>query len=353
MIVEARVEGAHADVDAHLVVALAGAAVGDGGGAVLVRRLDQLLGDQRPADGRGQRVLVLVERVGHERRQAVVLGELLLGVDGHGGDGAGRLRALHDRRDVLDAAEVDEAGDDVVAVLLLEPRDEGRGVETAGVGEDDGAVGGAVALSVGLLTLDRSLRDGDGPGPARRSRPPALEDEGGVRAEWCLRARPLGDDRDSASSPAPCRSSSEDDEKVSSPASVPTTSVWLRLSIWRATVEAVPISQRTTTQLLGDRGGAREVAQHVARRLLGVLGPLARAEHVLGAPQVRAHLLQVELADVARDGRLRDLAAEGAERAHELALGGDLALLDDRLDEPLALGLAHRRALRSCASRLP
>src|SRR5450830_998973 len=35
--------------------------------------------------------------------------------------------------------------------------------------------------------------------------------------------------------------------KVSSPASVPTTSVWLRLSIWRATVDAVPISQRTTT----------------------------------------------------------------------------------------------------------
>ena len=29
----------------------------------------------------------------------------------------------------------------------------------------------------------------------------------------------------------------------------------------------------------------------------------------------------------------------------ELALGGDLPLLDDRLDEPLAFGLAHRRAL--------
>ncbi len=63
-----------------------------------------------------QRVLLLVERVGHERRQAVVLGELLLGVDGHGVDGAGRLGALHEPGDVLDAADVDQAGDDVVAV---------------------------------------------------------------------------------------------------------------------------------------------------------------------------------------------------------------------------------------------
>ena len=66
-----------------------------------------------------QRVLVLVEGVGHERRQAVMLGELLLGVDGHRGDGAGRLGARHDAGHVLDAAEVDEAGDHVVAVLLL------------------------------------------------------------------------------------------------------------------------------------------------------------------------------------------------------------------------------------------
>ena len=130
-------------------------------------------------------------------------------------------------------------------------------------------------------------------------------------------------------------------------------SVWLRLSICRATVEAVPISQRTTTSVLGHRRGAREVAQHVAGGLLGVLGPLARAEHVLGAAEVRAHLLQVELADVARHGRLRDLAAERAERVHQLALRGDLALLDDRLDEPLTFGLAHRRALVHTAAASP
>jgi len=87
-----------------------------------------------------------------------------------------------------------------------------------------------------------------------------------------------------------------------------------------------------------------KIAHHVARRLLGVLGALARAEHVLGAPQVRAHLLQVEFADVARHGGLRDLTAESAQSAHQLTLRSDLALLDHRLDEPLALSLAHQRA---------
>src|SRR5665647_735317 len=77
---QARVLAAHAHVDAHLVVALAGAAMGDGGGAVLVRRLDELLGDQRPRQRADEGVLVFVERVAHECRQAVVLGELVLGV---------------------------------------------------------------------------------------------------------------------------------------------------------------------------------------------------------------------------------------------------------------------------------
>ncbi len=140
--------------------------------------------------------------------------------------------------------------------------------------------------------------------------------------------------------------------KVSSPAMVPTTS---------RVVEVVDLpgdrGRRTDLaahheQLLRDERGAREVAQHVARRLLRVLGPLAGAEHVLGAAEVRADLLQVELADVARDRGLRDLAAERAEGAHQLALGGHLALLHHGLDEALALGLAHRCATVH-ADRLP
>jgi len=54
----------------------------------LVRGLHELLGDQRAADRRGERVLVLIQRVGQEGPQAVVLGELLFRIDGDGSDGA-------------------------------------------------------------------------------------------------------------------------------------------------------------------------------------------------------------------------------------------------------------------------
>ena len=54
------------DVEADLVVALAGAAVGDRVGALLLGDLDEQLGDERPREGGGQRVDALVEGVGLE-----------------------------------------------------------------------------------------------------------------------------------------------------------------------------------------------------------------------------------------------------------------------------------------------
>ena len=67
------------DVEADLVVALAGAAVGDRVGALSLGDLDQELGDERPGERRGQRVDALVERVGLEGRVAEVGDEVLRG----------------------------------------------------------------------------------------------------------------------------------------------------------------------------------------------------------------------------------------------------------------------------------
>ena len=57
------------ELEAHLVVALAGRAVTDGVGAGLARDLDLLLGDQRPRDRGAEQVDALVERVGAEHRE--------------------------------------------------------------------------------------------------------------------------------------------------------------------------------------------------------------------------------------------------------------------------------------------
>ncbi len=61
-------EGAHADLEAHLVVALAGAAVRDRVGAELTGRDDEVLGDHRARERGHERVLALVERVGPRAR---------------------------------------------------------------------------------------------------------------------------------------------------------------------------------------------------------------------------------------------------------------------------------------------
>ncbi|SLD05225.1 Uncharacterised protein [Mycobacteroides abscessus subsp. massiliense] len=56
-----------ANLEAHLIVALAGAAVGDDPATVLACRGDQVLDDQRTADRGHQRVPIHVQRVGLDR----------------------------------------------------------------------------------------------------------------------------------------------------------------------------------------------------------------------------------------------------------------------------------------------
>ena len=131
-------EGDDAGLEADLVVALAGAAVGDGGGAVLLGGGDEVLDDRRPGQGGDQRVAVHVQGVRLDRRQAVLLGELVLGVGDLGLDGTAREGALADDVQVLAAlADVHRDGDDLGARLLGDPADGDGGVQSARVGEYD------------------------------------------------------------------------------------------------------------------------------------------------------------------------------------------------------------------------
>lgn len=138
-------------LEADLVVALAGAAVGDDSGVVLVGGGDEVLDDGRPGEGGDQRVAVHVEGVGLDRREAVLLGELVLGVRDLGLDGTAGERALADDVQVLAAlADVHGNGDDLGARLLGDPADGDGGVQAARVGEYD-------ALGHGFLLTVQSL----------------------------------------------------------------------------------------------------------------------------------------------------------------------------------------------------
>ena len=131
-------EGGDADLEADLVVALAGAAVGDRGGAVLAGGGDQVLDDHRAGERGDQRVAVHVQGVRLERGQAVLVGELVAGVGDVGLDRAAVEGALADGVQVLAAlADVDGDGDDLGAGRLGDPADGDGGVQAAGVGENN------------------------------------------------------------------------------------------------------------------------------------------------------------------------------------------------------------------------
>ena len=134
---EPRIERVRRDIEADLVVALAGAAVGDRVGALALGDLDEELRDQRPGERGRERVGALVQRVGLEVRPHEVGHEPLAGIDDVGARRAGRHRPLLDALAQRAAAEVDGQRDHLGVVLLLEPGDGDGRIESARVGEDD------------------------------------------------------------------------------------------------------------------------------------------------------------------------------------------------------------------------
>ncbi len=74
---DVRIEGVIGELEAHLVIALAGGAVGHRIGAGRARDLDLALGDQRPGDGCTQKIAALVKGVGPEHGEDEVAHEFL------------------------------------------------------------------------------------------------------------------------------------------------------------------------------------------------------------------------------------------------------------------------------------
>ena len=128
-------------LEANLIVALAGAAVRERIGADAARDLDLPARDERPRHRGAEQVLAVVDRAGAKRREDEGLDELLAQVFDVAFVGAGGDRLGANAGELL-AALTDVGGDadDAAArVVLLEPGNDDRGIEPAGVGENNGA----------------------------------------------------------------------------------------------------------------------------------------------------------------------------------------------------------------------
>ena len=164
------------ELEADLVVPLAGGAVGDGVGAGGQRHLDLAAGDQRARQGRAEQVAVLVDGVAGHRREDEVGDELFLQVFDVDLGGAGGARPLGDGGEVLALADVGDEGDHLVAALLEDLEDAG-GVEPAAIGENDSlgvrGLGHRRSLPPGVeVNADPIPRCGKGRGTRQQAAPP-------------------------------------------------------------------------------------------------------------------------------------------------------------------------------------
>ena len=119
----------------HLVVALAGAAVGDGVGPLSLGDLHQLLADDGPGEGGAQQIL-LVAGAHFQRGDDDVVHHLV----GEVGDvqlaGAGLDGLLLQTLQLVPLAHVGGHGDDLrVVVILFQPGDDDGCIQAAGIGQ--------------------------------------------------------------------------------------------------------------------------------------------------------------------------------------------------------------------------
>ena len=133
-LLELREEAGPGDLEADLVVALAGGAVGDGVGIFAEGDFADELGDEGAGQGGGEGIAVLVTGVRFEGGKDEVAGELFLGVDHLCADGADIEGLLPDAVVVALLAEVDGDGVYVHVVVFFHPADGDGGVEPSRIG---------------------------------------------------------------------------------------------------------------------------------------------------------------------------------------------------------------------------
>ena len=120
--------------EAHLVVALAGGAVGDGVGLFLPGDFHHAFGDERPGDAGAQEILALVNGASLDDGVDKVAGKFLLQIINVDFGRAGLLGLGFKAGEFVLLADVGAEGDHLRVVGFFDPRKQHRGVEAARIG---------------------------------------------------------------------------------------------------------------------------------------------------------------------------------------------------------------------------
>ena len=131
------------NLEAHLVIALSGATMGDVGAAKFLGCFHEVLDNERARNCRNQGILLHVHAVRFDGRQAVFVGEFVLGVDHDGFDCTTVEGTLANALHVLAAlTKVKRHGDNLTARHLGEVWDGDGGVKATGICEYDACAQG-------------------------------------------------------------------------------------------------------------------------------------------------------------------------------------------------------------------
>ena len=134
---ERRLKGHVGHLKSHLVIPLARGPVAHGIGAELPGRFHLPLGDQRPGQGRPQKIARFIDRIGPEGRPDIFLDELLPQVFHHHLCCAGGHGLVFDLLHLVALAHIRGKGHHGALVLLPQPLKDHRGVQTPGIGQHD------------------------------------------------------------------------------------------------------------------------------------------------------------------------------------------------------------------------
>ena len=133
---EQRVQRLDSELETHLVVAFASAAVGHSASPFLLGNLDHVLGGDGARKGGAEQVLALVDGAGLHRGKGVLCEEFFAQVDDVGSAGpTGEGLFLQPDEFFIALPDVGREGDDFTIIVLLEPGHDDRRVEAARVGQ--------------------------------------------------------------------------------------------------------------------------------------------------------------------------------------------------------------------------